>query len=827
MKKRMWGFILAALIVFLQVPVSEMIVYAEESTKGFTQLDTVEEINDLEINYEDLLPSGVSVEIGTSVMLTVNDAELNNLESWTSNWSAYYYDEEGVQTPIDETYYDTSLNGTFILHEDFSLENGMEENDEVIVSCTIQSGDVTLTSIETYLYWCNKWKPVFCNFTEISILSERYFNKTGKMLNFVTQNNCEVEIYNITSDNDCVDITVTEEEQWKVSFEKPGKVSLTFSYAIEGKEYEDIYEINILNESWTAYLVEGNGIDANNVLLGKEQEFKVLLLCTYMDNGKTYTVIDDREYEYEWNVAENFFNLKSEGNRATVEVTDSLYEDVVTTGQIWVNVLKDGKTIAGAWKEYHIEEQYVATIFEPVTVQAGDILYADDLAYKASLFSTDNPEGEETQAKFKTYQYSDIDNNFYTKDNSGHLIIINDFEWPEGKESITTTVCIEVEYDWSITTQETRFYVPLIIEKSCEHDWVEDESRREPPRCTEAGLKVFVCSLCDREKYENTDPDGVSHYFPEGYRVDVEPTETTTGIKSRHCDNIECDARTDITVIPMLGNAYKAADDILVEEELTEEEISYLNEIVGSIFATGNENNASAVLDNGMTIDDVAALDMLYVSNNENVGETIVSGDEAFADTKVEGAALAVAEYLFNKDEILFPKLNIEHVTTVVDNTELQEAVNNGEAFVLDITLSVVDEYDKVVAEDVQPSSPIRISMPIPEEWVEREFVLCHYPDGSSEPEIIEYTVENGIITFTVTGFSYYSLEGELKEDITTKEEQTKEDDIAKEEITDKNSDSKEEPRTGDNSLIGLYMGICLFSMAGIFFVISKKSKNV
>ena len=61
------------------------------------------------------------------------------------------------------------------------------------------------------------------------------------------------------------------------------------------------------------------------------------------------------------------------------------------------------------------------------------------------------------------------------------------------------------------------------------------------------------------------------------------------------------------------------------------------------------------------------------------------------------------------------------------------------EAVVLDITMNIVKEEGnttEVVAEDIQPVAPIKITLPVPDN-MKAGFKLYHYEDGATEPEEI------------------------------------------------------------------------------------------
>ena len=78
--------------------------------------------------------------------------------------------------------------------------------------------------------------------------------------------------------------------------------------------------------------------------------------------------------------------------------------------------------------------------------------------------------------------------------------------------------------------------------------------------CTEAGVLTYTCTsttgTCDKKTYTETIP-AKGHSFSTEWTVDVEATETTPGSKSHHCT--VCDAKTDVTEIPVTGPKYDAS----------------------------------------------------------------------------------------------------------------------------------------------------------------------------------------------------------------------------------------------------------------------------
>ncbi|MBQ7715814.1 MAG: dockerin type I repeat-containing protein [Clostridia bacterium] len=59
--------------------------------------------------------------------------------------------------------------------------------------------------------------------------------------------------------------------------------------------------------------------------------------------------------------------------------------------------------------------------------------------------------------------------------------------------------------------------------------------------CTENGYSASVCDICGAELYRDPLP-ALGHSFEQKYTFDVQPTETSSGLKSKHCER--CDAVT-------------------------------------------------------------------------------------------------------------------------------------------------------------------------------------------------------------------------------------------------------------------------------------------
>lgn len=88
-----------------------------------------------------------------------------------------------------------------------------------------------------------------------------------------------------------------------------------------------------------------------------------------------------------------------------------------------------------------------------------------------------------------------------------------------------------------------------------------DTVEPKDPTCTDPGWKeTGVCDVCGEHYSDKNDENNVipalGHSWSEEYLVDIEPTCTVVGEKSKHCTREGCEARDDIQKIDALGHDY-------------------------------------------------------------------------------------------------------------------------------------------------------------------------------------------------------------------------------------------------------------------------------
>ena len=94
-----------------------------------------------------------------------------------------------------------------------------------------------------------------------------------------------------------------------------------------------------------------------------------------------------------------------------------------------------------------------------------------------------------------------------------------------------------------------------ITRSECEHvasDILYTGAGEKEPTCTEDGKGHRECTKC-KVIIESNIIVKAAHQFSTQWTIDKPATTTEEGEKSRHCTRADCDARTDITVIPKLS----------------------------------------------------------------------------------------------------------------------------------------------------------------------------------------------------------------------------------------------------------------------------------
>ena len=184
-------------------------------------------------------------------------------------------------------------------------------------------------------------------------------------------------------------------------------------------------------------------------------------------------------------------------------------------------------------------------------------------------------------------------------------------------------------------------------------------------------------------------------------------------------------------------------------EELTEEQKERINDSVKDLISIDNEELASrGNLNNVLPISE-----KLAIMANENVTDVT----DKVGKIQVTGAALTALDAASagtSQDQVLAAKLTVKESGNTYGYTP-------GNSLVLSIKLSVVDtkNNNQVVEgkENIQPSAPIRVTMPIPDGMDPDNMKLIHVlGDGTREELPFDYEEEDMTVTFLISSLSDY-----------------------------------------------------------------------
>lgn len=324
--------------------------------------------------------------------------------------------------------------------------------------------------------------------------------------------------------------------------------------------------------------------------------------------------------------------------------------------------------------------------------------------------------------------------------------------------------------------------------------WYETQGG-EPLEAAPAYVKEGLYTIwyrAEKEGYRTVEGSAVieiapcKHQFAPEWTQDQAPTETQAGSKSRHCMVTGCAGRTDVTIIPALGSVYADMQETLEQMKPEDAQKGDNPEILQSYVDTILQADSAQEVAEQIDMDTVQLLESMYLASLSGTaagGKPLVTDSKTSlrdaagnvienTQMKVEGAALTAAkaakelvqeENISVAAKLLVQMLSEEKIT----EKDLQERVKEGSAVVFDITLDVMNtENNEVLAENVQPSAPIRITLPIPAELqYGKNFVLLHQGENGSEE--IAYTKDEAAqtITFTTGALSLYVLSaGECSE---------------------------------------------------------------
>lgn len=246
--------------------------------------------------------------------------------------------------------------------------------------------------------------------------------------------------------------------------------------------------------------------------------------------------------------------------------------------------------------------------------------------------------------------------------------------------------------------------------------------------CVDVGSKLYACQ-CGYQY--NKEIPALGHNYNEEYTIDIEPTCTKEGSKSRQCSR--CDSITDVTEIAAIGHDYQYKTDVATDDkdgreyekcnncgdEINEKVIIGVNPInfPDEVVRAYVKDNFDIDGDNGLKQDEIAgainisielegtenitslkgieyltSLEMLSVSDASGVsdGEIDVTNNVALTTIAIPNAAITKLDVSNNKELQML-------VLTNTDITELDISANDDlfYLYVDDSELKTLDASDK------------------------------------------------------------------------------------------------------------------------------------
>lgn len=253
--------------------------------------------------------------------------------------------------------------------------------------------------------------------------------------------------------------------------------------------------------------------------------------------------------------------------------------------------------------------------------------------------------------------------------------------------------------------------------------------------------------------------EGITYYvgFSGGFVVGIDPDD-----QHLICTDIGTVNIHEYQSEDQIGDKMDEIDSTLEEilenidedtKELTEEQKERINDSVKDLISIDNEELASrGNLNNVLPISE-----KLAIMANENVTDTLTDVTDKVGKIQVTGAALTALDAASagtSQDQVLAAKLTVKESGNTYGYTP-------GNSLVLSIKLSVVDtkNNNQVVEgkENIQPSAPIRVTMPIPDGMDPDNMKLIHVlGDGTREELPFDYEEKDMTVIFLISSLSDY-----------------------------------------------------------------------
>ena len=301
--------------------------------------------------------------------------------------------------------------------------------------------------------------------------------------------------------------------------------------------------------------------------------------------------------------------------------------------------------------------------------------------------------------------------------------------------------------------------VPQQTIKANGHTAVTDPAKE--PTCINTGLtEGSHCKVCDTVIVPQQTILATGHNWDKGTEENGKMVYT--------CDTCKNTEEKELVVQDIINQATTVVDTLKDNnEDLSDQEKSTVVQTVNQVI--GKIDTASEVNDN-IGIDAVASMDELLIKSQNTVKETTPSvGKDCTlnaSDITIEGAALTAQKFINELNETEKDE-NATYNTVInintADSPEVESTPEAATDYVLDISISIVktlnNKTESVNGDTViQPAAPIRMTIPVPDEYLGKEFKLYHYKGDERETIDYELSSDGKTMTFVVTSLSPYAL---------------------------------------------------------------------
>ncbi len=305
--------------------------------------------------------------------------------------------------------------------------------------------------------------------------------------------------------------------------------------------------------------------------------------------------------------------------------------------------------------------------------------------------------------------------------------------------------------------------VDQIVIDALGHTEVIDEAAE--PTCTEAGLTEGMhCKVCGEILKLQETIAILDHIYGA-----VLETETDTVIYT-YKDCVNCGYRQNVSVAAKGENQDKIIEAENALKDLEDGIITDVSTAVDAVTSMDNQILIDLVEfspeGTNTAMDLVIQLEEKILQDNTGITGTIIesevktdSGNEGLIseNVSVKGAAVTVASVLKEAEDS-----EDEPDITSIYNAELEvkkdsEVSYDPGVYSIDISLNVIATNTagetSIYAEDIQPTTPLYITIPVPDMFWEGEFELCH------NGEMVNYVRNNNhTISFYAASLSPWSL---------------------------------------------------------------------